>query len=384
MRATSAAVEAQKESKTDAAIGALGALTGILGDIEIERVKNANDATKLDGRHTNTMWGEVIYNAKKRKWPWQTDKGKSVLAKIEDYQARTALKIQQEGVSLKNEISARWKSSTSTWKMWNDAGRPMPELSSANVLREMGRGGDALGVIGGVAEVLGIKAGDQIGDAGTVVTGIADIGFFANIKTEFGQILKTPVVQKATNAVVASGDDIARAGKGLTALGKVSGVLSMVTGAYSAYTGYQDYQAEKQQHGGTTRSAKVAALDGLSGVAAIVGGATLLFVPPPVGVAISAVAFATSGVLSLVSLGIEHGSAIKDAVASLGRLVANSVLNHNNLPPVPTPGTQYSPPASTSTPPHTPPAPSTSGTPSPTTPTPTPQVTQTPTPPDGQ
>ena len=101
---------------------------------------------------------------------------------------------------------------------------------------------------------------------------------------------------------------------------------------------------------------------------------------PPVGTAIAAAAFATSGVLSLASLGIEHGPAIKDTVASLGRLVANSVLNHNNLPPVPTPGTQYSPPAGTSTPPTL----STSATPSPATPPPTPQVTQTPTPSDGQ
>lgn len=286
----------------------------------------------------------------------------------------------------------------------------MPKLNkanAANIFREMGRTGDALGVVGGVAELFGVKGGEWIGKTGTAITGVADLAFFKNINEEWraitGSKLSTSIkelgdklvssVKKIgatskrtfTKAATTSADDIAqvssKAGKSLTFLGKVSGVLSIATGGYSLYTGIEGVRKDLNDGDGLSSQGVASGLDAFSGAAAVVGGVAMFF--PPVGTAIAATAFAASGVASLISLGVEHGPAIGNWVSN--RLPFPSSSDPIIHPPAtlpPTPGTPYAPPTSTATPQNpTPPASSTSSTPRPVTPTPTPQVTQTPTPP---
>ncbi|PWH15294.1 MAG: hypothetical protein DDG60_06025 [Anaerolineae bacterium] len=130
------------------------------------------------------------------------------------------------------------------------------------------------------------KAGD-VGDALGIFGGIAQI---AKCSKFFGQGFRS-VLQNASNI-----------GRGVSFLGKVSGVLSIVTGALGAYGGYTEIR-ESLQDGQADEKTAVGWLNLIAGVLATGGGIALLI---PGAQPIAGIALGISAVLSGAATVIEN------------------------------------------------------------------------------
>lgn len=288
----------------DATATTLGEAGSVGAIYEADRYLAAQRATE-DGRHTATMWGEGVYHANNGEWNWDR-----VNAKIEDYQARTDLKIGQlaeEAAQTKKstwlgELGMQWDSTVGTAKMkldalWNN-GLPSLKKPAALDLNDFsGNTGDAMAVAGSLGYAM---TGDQIykrtADAGQVL-GIS--GGVANI-VKYGNA--------AMEALPTVAQNITQIGKGITFLGKASGILSGLVGVYSMYTGVNKINEARSQ--GNTQMQWAGGLEFASGALATAGGIAM-FIPGAQPVA--AVLLGASAIASGASMAVENWPAIRTA-----------------------------------------------------------------------